>query len=67
MSEESLNEVKALATKVSKEEKELERLQRSAGGLKRQAVELEAAIEDAGGARLKGQKALVAKLQQVTT
>ena len=57
--------LKALAADIVKEEKALADLRRKSEGLTRRAKALQAQIDDAGGEKLRRQRALCEKLQEV--
>lgn len=57
--------LKALAADIVKEEKALADLRRKSEGLTRRAEALQAQIDDAGGEKLRRQRALCEKLQEV--
>ncbi|KAJ4900913.1 Structural maintenance of chromosomes protein 4 [Raphanus sativus] len=58
-----IDRLKELKKIISKEEKEIEKLEKGSKQLKDTALELQTNIENAGGEKLKGQKAKVEKIQ----
>ena len=56
--------VKSLETEIARDEKELSTLKRKSEGLTSKAEALESSIANAGGEKVKRQRALVAKLQE---
>ncbi|WZZ01622.1 hypothetical protein YC2023_073950 [Brassica napus] len=58
-----IDRLKELKKIISKEEKEIEKLEKGSKQLKEKALELQTSIENAGGENLKGQKAKVEKIQ----
>lgn len=65
ISPEDAARLKALAADIGKEEKALAELKRKSEGLSRKAEGLQRSIEEAGGEKLKRQRALCDKLQEV--